>query len=427
MAKLVLYEDEKAQNFLPISYTRPVYDIKCGALTLREKAEMGIEHEKEALFLRPHLAEVMRERTGLPINDPGALEGEVVLVNGRAVISSEVARRVEELEPGKALVNEKGELVAAKVRDGRSLGWLAEAEVPPADAWKEMGLELVEVEALVLEYLWQIPVLLEEGEVIADDIRRISEGKRRGMPDEKVVVYGEGLFVEEGAKVLAGVVIDTEEGPVYIAKGARITPPTFIEGPSYIGPRCKVDGAKIRPGTVLGEVCYVGGEVEASVIHSYSNKHHDGFIGHAYVGQWVNIGAMATNSDLKNNYSPVRVWVNGRMVDTGELKIGCFIGDHTKLGIGVMMTTGAVIGVSANVYGSEVTPKFVPSFSWGNAKEGFVVHDLEKAIVTARRMTSRRKVELTEAEEGLLRKVFEMTAWEREGAGVKPSAKAASG
>lgn len=426
MAKLVLYEDEKATNFLPISYTRPVYDVKCGALTLREKAETGIEHEGEALFCRPYLAEVMRERTGLPVNDRRVLEGEVVLVNGRAVVSSEVVRRVEELEPGKALVNGKGELVAAKVEDGAKLGWLTEAEVPPADAWKGMGLEVEEVEALVLEYLWEIPVLLEEGEVIADDIERISKGKRRGTPDEKVVVYGEKLFVEEGAKVLAGVVIDTEEGPVYIAKGARITPPTFIEGPTYIGPNCRVDGAKLRPGTVLGEVCYVGGEVEASVIHSYTNKHHDGFIGHAYLGQWVNIGAMTTNSDLKNNYSPVRVWVNGKMVDTGELKIGCFIGDHTKVGIGVMMTTGAVIGVSANVYGSETTPKFVPSFSWGNVEEGFVVHDLEKAVLTARRMTARRKVELTKAEEELLRKVFEMTEWEREQAGVK-AVKAASG
>ena len=426
MARLVIYEDEKATNFLPISYTRPVYDVKCGPLTLREKAEMGVEHDGEALFCRPYLAEVLRERTGLPVNDSKALEGEVVLVNGRAVVSSEVAQKIAELEPGKALVNEKGELVAAKVEDGGKLGWLTEAEVPPSDAWKETGLEPVEAEALVLEYLWQIPVLLEEGEVIADDIERISKGKRRGTPDEKVVVYGDGLFLEEGAKVLAGVVIDTEEGPVYIAKGARITPPTFIEGPTYIGPRCKVDGAKLRPGTVLGEVCYVGGEVEASVIHSYTNKHHDGFIGHAYLGQWVNIGALATNSDLKNNYSPVRVWVNGEMVDTGELKIGCFIGDHTKIGIGVMMTTGAVIGVSANVYGSETTPKFVPSFSWGNAEEGFVVHDLEKAVVTARRVTGRRKVELTRAEEELLRKVFEMTDWERERAGVKPAAKAAS-
>ncbi len=419
--KLCFYEDERARNFLPLVYLRPVYDLKCGVLTLREKAQ-GLEHDELVLHCRGYLTEAMRERTGAKVNEPDALSGDVVVVNGRAVLSSSVLERVRKLSTGEALVTKDGELVAARV-EGRKLKWLKDAmsdgSLPPVDAWKASDLKTKKVDALVLSWLWDITEALEEGEVIADDIERVTEKRRRGTVDDKTVVYGEKLFVEEGARVYAGVVLDTEEGPVFIEKGAKVKPPTIIEGPCYIGADTIIDGAKIRPGAVIGPVCRIGGEVEASVVHAYTNKHHEGFLGHAYVGEWVNIGAMATNSDLKNNYSIVRVYVNGEMVNTGLLKVGCFIADHVKVGIGVMFNTGAVVGVAANIWGAEVTPKFVPSFAWGNPSEGFVVHELDKAIKTARNMMSRRKVELTKTEEELLRRVFELTAEERKQAGVR--------
>jgi len=412
MRTLVIYEDEMVRNFFPMTYLRPVYELRCGALTLRQKAEMRIPHDAEALFCRGYLSEVMRERSGAIVNDLSQVSGDVVLVNGRAVVSNDVAKKVAELQHGEALVNSNGELVAAIV-DGAKLDWLRNEPVG-ADEWRQMNLREVATEAVVLDYLWRIPVLLEESDVIADDIALLSSQAKLSAPPSGVLTYGDDFFIEEGARIYGGVVISAEDGPVFISSGASITPPTFIQGPSFIGAKTHVDGAKIRPGTVLGPVCRIGGEVEATVIHGYSNKHHDGFIGHSYIGEWVNIGAMTTCSDLKNNYSSVRVWVNGEVVDTGELKIGCFIGDHSKLGIGVMLTTGAVIGIACNIYGAEVTPKFVPSFSWGNSEEGFVVHELDKAIATARRMMSRRKVELTPAEEALLKTVFELTARERQ-------------
>ncbi|MCS7253539.1 MAG: putative sugar nucleotidyl transferase [Armatimonadota bacterium] len=412
MRTLAIYEDEKAHNFLPMTYIRPVYELRCGALTLRQKAEMRIPHDAEVLFCRGYLCEVMRERYNAIVNDLSQLSGDTVLVNGRAVISADVANKIAELQNGEALVNPDGELVAAIV-DATKLGWLCNPQIG-SDEWRQMNLREITAEAIVLDYLWRIPVLLEESNVISDDIALLSSQAKMSSPPKGVLTYGDGIFIEEGARIYGGVVISAEDGPVFIASGASITPPTFIQGPSYIGTKTHVDGAKIRPGTVLGPVCRIGGEVEATVIHGYSNKHHDGFIGHSYIGEWVNIGAMTTCSDLKNNYSSVRVWVNGEVIDTGELKIGCFIGDHSKLGIGVMLTTGAVIGIACNIYGAEMTPKFVPSFLWGNSEEGFTVHELDKAIATARKMMSRRKVELTEAEETLLRKVFELTDCERQ-------------
>lgn len=411
MRALVIYEDERALNFLPMTYLRPVYELRCGALTLREKAERRIPHDNEVLFCRSYLADAMRERTKKVVNDASQLSGDVILVNGRAAISASISKQIEELELGQALVNADGELVAAIV-EPTWLGWL-QNEVIGANDWRQMDLNEISTEAIVLDYLWRIPILLEESDLIADDIALLSSKAELGVLPEGVLTYGDDVFIEKGAKVYGGVVISAEDGPVFISSGASITPPTFIQGPSFIGEKTHVDGAKIRPGTVLGPVCRIGGEVEATVVHGYSNKHHDGFIGHSYIGEWVNIGAMAACSDLKNNYSSVRVWVNGEMVDTGELKVGCFIGDHSKLGIGVMLTTGAVIGVACNIYGAEVTPKFVPSFSWGNSEEGFTLHELERAITTAIRMMSRRKLELTPVEEALLRRVFELTAAER--------------
>ncbi|MFA4015621.1 MAG: hypothetical protein RUDDFDWM_000711 [Candidatus Fervidibacterota bacterium] len=412
MRTLLVYEDERTVNFLPLTWLRPVYDLRCGALTLREKAQRRIKHDALALFCRSYLSDVIRERTKAIVNDLSQISGEVVLVNGRSIISSQVAENISELQVGEALVNKNGELVAAVV-EAKKLTWLS-SDTPKVDAWKEMSLNERLTDAVVLDYLWQIPILLEESDVIADDIKLISAQANLTSLPNGVISYGDEIFVEEGARIYGGVVISAEDGPVFISSRSSITPPTFIQGPSFIGSGTHVDGAKIRPGTVLGPVCRIGGEVEATVFHGYSNKHHDGFIGHAYIGEWVNIGAMTTCSDLKNNYGTVRVWVNGEMVETGELKIGCFIGDHSKLGIGVMLTTGAVIGIACNIYGAEVTPKFVPSFSWGNSEEGFVVHELDKAIATAAKMMSRRKVELTKAEEELLRKVFELTSSERQ-------------
>lgn len=172
------------------------------------------------------------------------------------------------------------------------------------------------------------------------------------------------IHIGDGTRVKPCVVIDAEDGPVLIGENVRIMPHSYIQGPVYIGDGCILQvGANIREGTHLGPVCKVGGEVEESIVQGYSNKQHDGFLGHSYVGSWVNIAADCINSDLKNTYGKIRVPINGEEVDTGELFQGASIGDHAKVGINVSIPTGAVIGFCSNVY-TPVSPKFVPSFSW---------------------------------------------------------------
>ena len=215
-------------------------------------------------------------------------------------------------------------------------------------------------------------------------------------------------------------VIDAEQGPVYIDEGAEVHPFTRIEGPCYVGPHSILLGGKCRRGKSIGPMCRVGGEIEGSIIHGYSNKYHDGFLGHAYVGQWVNLGALTTNSDLKNDYSNVSVVLDGRRpVGTGSTKVGSLVGDHAKTSIGTLLNTGAYVGaMTLIVSDGRLLPKFIPSFAWylaGAVTEGF---GKQRLYATARAAMSRRKCAWTEADESLWDAVYEMTAAER-GAAIR--------
>ncbi len=207
-----------------------------------------------------------------------------------------------------------------------------------------------------------------------------------------VLINKKAIHVGKDTAIGACAVLDATNGPIYIGEKTIIHPQTLLRGPLYIGNNCKI-----------------GGEVVHCIIMDCVNKSHYGFLGHSYICPWVNLGAGTTNSNLKNNYSSVKVYLNGQMIDTGETFMGCFIGDHTKTAIGTMIYTGCVIGVAANLFGEPYYKKFVPSFSWG-VKE---IYKAEDAIETAKIMMSRRNVKLTSQDEALFKKVFELTKSER--------------
>jgi UDP-N-acetylglucosamine diphosphorylase/glucosamine-1-phosphate N-acetyltransferase len=219
------------------------------------------------------------------------------------------------------------------------------------------------------------------------------------------------MLVDPTAVVDPMVVADTTKGPVVIDREAVINAFSRLEGPCYIGPATQVLGAKIRAGATLGPHCRVGGEVEASIIHGYSNKYHDGFLGHAYVGEWVNLGAGTHNSDLRNDYGPVHVTVDGQSIDTGCTKVGCFLGDHTKTGLGTLLNTGTNSGIFCNLLPSgRLLPKHVPSFcSWwnGSLREN---SDLWQLLRTAAEVMRRRGQALTDSHASLYSHIFDQTA-----------------
>jgi UDP-N-acetylglucosamine diphosphorylase/glucosamine-1-phosphate N-acetyltransferase len=224
------------------------------------------------------------------------------------------------------------------------------------------------------------------------------------------------VYVGRGVKVHPMVVLDAENGPIYIDEGAEIHPFTRIEGPCYIGRDSVLFGAKCRAGNSIGPVCRVGGEVECSIIQGYSNKYHDGFLGHAFVGQWVNLGALTTNSDLKNDYSEVKVSLDGRtQVDTGSNKVGALIGDHAKTSIGTLLNTGAYVGpMSVLVSSGRLMPKFIPSFSWYFNDAIGPGRGKESLYATAKTAKGRRDCKWTELDEAMWDAIYEMTRGERE-------------
>ncbi len=218
-----------------------------------------------------------------------------------------------------------------------------------------------------------------------------------------LVEMKENVLVYPSAVIRDYVSIRADDGPVVIDEGAVVGEFSLIEGPAYIGKRARIDQAKIRSGTTVGEACRIGGEVEETVVESFSNKHHEGFLGHSYLGSWVNIGAIATTSDLKNNYGSVRIQTGGETLDTGTNKFGSVICDYAKIGIGMMLNTGTVIGAGCNLFQEhKPLPKFLPRFSWGI--EGR--YEIERFLSDTRTVMSRRGQTLSAARAMFLNSLY---------------------
>ncbi len=410
--RICLFEDQYFRRLLPLVYTRPVYDLRCGMLTLREKIQKRYPGTTLGLHCRAYLADLLKEQNpGAAVNTAGG-QG-CLFLNGRIVATGELARQIP-LDGPDGLYVAGDVLVAARV-GSRVLesfrGGLP--EFPGVSAFP--GLPVTSLEAKMVSYPWDL-VNLNGPEIVSDfALLAPEQGSRmRGTVYEGAHLVNPGnIVIGEGSKVKPGVVLDAEGGPIWIGNNVTVFPNAVIEGPAFVGDRSLIKvGAKIYENTSIGPVCKVGGEVEGAVIHSFSNKQHDGFLGHAYLGMWVNLGADTNNSDLKNNYGNVKLVIDGETVDSGSMFMGLVMGDHSKSSINSMFNTGTVVGVSSNIFGSGFPPKSVPSFAWGGG-EGLKTYDLEKALQVARRVMGRRKLALSPAEEKVLRAVFELTKKER--------------
>ena len=410
--KLILFETKGSENLYPLTYLRAAFELKCGHTTLEEKITRaaGTVSEK-AYFVRKMLEPTFKQRNpGCRVNDPGMLMGDdLLIVDGRVLTLEGLS-----LPEGEGIIMEGNNVAIARVNKNTASSLpnsnLEEFLDAVSSRLPETGKQ-----ATVIHYLWDL--LTYNAEAITADFKAAASSGIEGTMDELSCVYGpkDQCFVAPGAEIHPMVVLDTRSGPVTIAKDAVVFPHTRIEGPSYIGPGTQIVGGKIREGCSIGPVCRIGGEVEETIIHGYSNKFHDGFIGHAYIGEWVNLGALTTNSDLKNDYTNVEVKIGGKMYNTGSTKVGSFIGDHTKTSIGTLLNTGSFIGIMCLLVASGVPlPKFIPSFMWyfnGRFSRGTGFKNL---IKTAHAVTGRRNRTLSEEDISLLETVYDMTREERD-------------
>lgn len=400
--KLVLFEDKNYTNLLPLVYFRPVWELRCGAVTLLEKFKLHLG-EVDAFLGRTYLEDNYLPNDKLLRNHVNT--GSVLLLNGRWVIASADAAILQNLQPGEGITS--GTEILACCLDSKSL----------PDFYHESGMDTEKLlsahtfsqhRAKVIRYPWDA-VHWNGAEIEADfhqtanldnHIEKIGNGIH--------LVDAEKIHIGKNVTIKPGVVIDAENGPVWIDDGAVIMANSVLEGPLYIGKNSKIKiAAKIYENTTIGPVCKVGGEVEGSIIQGYSNKQHDGFLGHAYLGSWVNLGADTNNSDLKNNYGMVKAFVNGEAVDTGSQFVGLMMGDHSKCSINTMFNTGTIVGTNCNIFGAGMPPKFVPSFSWGGA-DGFSEYRFDKASAVAKAVMVRRKIDFTENDANLFRHVQQL-------------------
>lgn len=414
---ICLFEDPQYSNLYPLVYFRPTYDLRCGILTLREKVQHYFPTIPISLHCREYLRDLVKQQNpNCFVNE--IKDNNILFLNGRVIINPSLAAQISS---GEDKLFVKGETIIAAKVSGSKLDLIKNKLSNVLDSSLFNELPKYEVDAVLINYPWNL-VANNGNQIISDFNLLTSENKGskiKGKVYSGVHLLNEAnIFIDEGAKVKPGVVLDAESGPIYIGKEAKIFPNAVIEGPAFIGNKTAIKiGAKIYENTSIGEVCKVGGEIEESIIHSYSNKQHDGFLGHAYLGMWVNLGADTNNSDLKNNYGNVKVMINGQQIDSGSMFVGLTMGDHSKSAINTMFNTGTVVGVSSNVFGSGFPPKFMPSFSWGGSDD-LSTYNVDKALEVAKRVMARRNIPLTPIEEKVFRYVFEHTMEERKKFGV---------
>lgn len=384
---LILFDDPATRiNLLPFTFTRPIATIRVGILTIVEKWEKCLQ--VSASFLTdPYLQKKF----------PLKASHDNLFVNSSWCPTTEAVQVVLNLK--------QGELLS---QDGIILAWRSQETTLPSGSATPVNYT---GSITLINQVWKI--FQENASQLKFDFALLTKGRKSaGVNDKHTVVYNDqGIFIEEGVQVRAAV-LNGEDGPIYLGKNSVVQEGALIKGPFALCEGSYVNmGAKMRGDTTIGPHSKVGGEISNSVIFGYSNKAHDGFLGNSVIGEWCNLGADTNNSNLKNNYEPVKLWNYGKggFVNTGLQFCGLIMGDHSKCGINTMFNTGTVVGVSANIFGDGFPRNFIPSFSWGGAS-GFSTYQLNKAFETAERVMERRNIKLEEADKEILSQVFELTA-----------------
>ena len=404
---VIIFEDQHVSNLYPLSLTRPVFDLRCGILSLAGKAEAvfgATPHCHVRDYLAPLAPEAVSSYADL------LKGGTALLINGRAIITPEIAGAIDRMTRGAYVA---GGMLVAAVIGGEDAARLDGARGAPLDAGLFSDLPPTEIEAAFINYPWDL-VNANGAQIGSDRAILGASGIASDVPDGVWLVNEPSISVGTGVTFAPGVVLDASGGPIDIGDNVTVMPNASLMGPLHIGEGSVIKmGAKIYGETSIGPACKIGGEVGETIVHGYSNKQHDGFVGHSYLGEWVNLGAGTDTSDLKNNYSTVKVRLGDEMIDTGEMFVGLYLGDHSKCGIGTTFNTGTVAGACCNIFGAGYPPKFMPSFTWGGAA-GLEEYDPERALETAARVMRRRGREPGPEMDAVLRRVYEITSDSRE-------------
>lgn len=394
MTALYLYDDATARTFEPFALTRPACELRAGALLLRERWERAFAGRAAGVVTSAHLAD-FDEPWGVPAVSGTLPRGSIIANSRFAVALAPLAAADAWRCDGRiAAITLHRDVDASELAGGRlTLERLARDAVKPSP-----------ISGRWIEHVWDFigflsPMLVEDIMAMASrelSHARVGEGLKRG---------DHAVLVEAGAHIEPQVFFDTSAGPVLVRRNATVMAFTRIVGPCVIGQDSQVGGDRIA-NVSIGDVCKVHGEVSSTIFLGHCNKGHDGFVGHSYLGRWVNLGAGTITSNLKNTYGNVQLWTPEGDQETGQQFLGTFFGDHAKTGIGMVLNTGTVIGAGANVYGGVMPPKAVPPFAWGDTAP-YGAYRVDKFLEVAKRMMQRRHIELSAKQAKQLRAAFD--------------------
>lgn len=405
---LFLFDDAIATGWAPFALTRPASELRYGRWLARERLGRWLGAPVRGVVVpdRPWLHS-FREEGAPPVSSPEALGKAGGGADASAPVAvtagAPAAARSDRVFLSSRAVPDEGtpvperpanlwiedELVGCRLRPG--------TEDPGPDWFRSPsplpGLEDARLAGETLRAPWDL--VARGAERLRADLGGAGRPPDASLPRGVERIGGEAVVLGSDVRIEPGVLLDTREGPIELDAGVEVRAGCRLQGPLYAGPGSRLLGGSIAAASA-GPLSYLRGEIEEATILGHSNKAHDGFLGHAYLGRWVNLGAMTTNSDLKNNYGSVRVGPPGAEVDTGLLKLGCFLGDHVKTGIGVLLNTGTVVGAGSNLFGTEMPPRWVPPFSWGSGRE-LVRYRKEAFLETAATAMARRGARVDDA------------------------------
>jgi len=375
--------DYNRDSLLPLTFTRPVCDIRMGILTIREKWEKHLK-AKTTTITEEYLSKKF----------PIVTKSQNMLINGSVCPNQKLIKDILSLRPGEALFSDDT---------------LIALNSPTVDTSNYKNRKETKAFSAHIKNLWDI--FQKNGKAIEDDFELLTkEKKSQKISKTNQIINPKNIFIEKGAKAECSI-LNASTGPIYIGKDAEVMEGSIVRGPFSLGDHSQLKmGTKIYGPTTVGPESKVGGEVNNSVIFGYSNKAHDGFLGNSVIGEWCNIGADSNNSNLKNNYAHIKLWSysSEKFENTNLTFCGLIMGDHSKCGINTMFNTGTVVGVSTNIFGAGFPRNFVADFSWGGSS-GFTTYKLNDALGTADKMFERRNKKLNDTEKEILAKVFEMT------------------
>lgn len=383
---LALYDDATGRAFAPYALTRPLGEMRAGAELVRVRWERAAAVRAAAAVVAPHLLDF--EELDAPPAAAGDLSAGTIVANSRCVVA--LGARLGDAGVWRCA----GRVAAVRLAAPAPLAAFADGALA-LDALAPAGVREATLPGRWLDAVWDyVATLLDQ---LREDLATMGPALDCAPAPQPVLIGDAGaVFVERDAQVEPMVCFDVSGGPIVIRRDAHVRAFTRLMGPCYVAPGASVFADRVH-GCAIGEACLVRGEISETVVLGHANKSHDGFVGHSYLGRWVNLGAGTITSNLKNTYGTVHLWTPAGVRDTGLVKLGAFLGDHVKTGIGTRLTTGSVIGAGSNVYGSQMPPKHVPPFSWGEGT-ALTEYRLAKFLQIAERAMARRGVALGDRE-----------------------------